>query len=94
MIKPAGIPAGLIILSFFLVLFDAVFGSALLEAKALAVHFQDVDMMGEPVQQSAGEAFGSEDLGPFVEWQVGGDNQRASFVALRYDFEQQLGAGF
>ena len=30
------------------------------EAIALAVHFQDVDMMGQAVEKRASEAFGSE----------------------------------
>jgi hypothetical protein len=29
--------------------------------------------MGEPIEQSAGEPFGAEDLGPFLEGQVRGD---------------------
>ena len=31
-------------------------GSALLQAVTLAIHLQDSDMMGEPVEQSAGQA--------------------------------------
>jgi len=46
------------------------FAAALLESVTVAVHFQDVDMMGDAVEQSPGEAFGAEDLGPFFEWQV------------------------
>ena len=34
------------------------------EAVALAVHFQDVDVVGEAVQQRAGEPFRAEGLGP------------------------------
>ena len=70
------------------------FGSALFEAEAFAVHFQDVDMVCQTVEQGTGETFGTEGLGPFVEWQVGCDDQRTTLVTLRYDFEQQLGAGF
>ena len=40
------------------------------EAVAVAVHLRDVDVVGEPVQQRAGEAFRAEDLGPLVEWLV------------------------
>ena len=43
------------------------------EAVAVAVHLQDMDVVGEPVQQRAGEAFRSEHVGPLVEGQVGGD---------------------
>ena len=49
-------------------------------------------MVGEPIQQRAGEALGSEHGRPFVEGQVRRDDDRAALVALREDFEQQLGA--
>ena len=62
---------------------------AVLRPVALAIHLQDVDVMGEPVQQRPGEALRSEDLGPFVERQVGGDQDGASLVALAEDLEQQ-----
>jgi hypothetical protein len=42
----------------------------LLEPVTVAVHLQDVDVMGDAVEQSAGEPFRTEDLGPFLEWQV------------------------
>ena len=44
-------------------------------------------MVGEPVQQRAGEPFRAEDFGPFVERQVGGDQDGASLVALAEDLE-------
>lgn len=47
-----------------------VLGFALLEAEALAIHLKDVDVMCEAVEERAGEAFGSEDLGPLIEGQV------------------------
>ena len=50
--------------------------------------------MGQPVQNGAGEALCSEDLGLFVEGQVRGDDDGATFVALKYDLEEQFGAGF
>ena len=34
------------------------------EAVAVAVHLQDLDVVGEPVQQRTGEAFRPEDLDP------------------------------
>ena len=40
---------------------------AVLEAVAVAVHLQDVDVVGEPVKQSAGEALRTEHVGPLVE---------------------------
>ena len=45
---------------------------ALIEPVALAVHLENMDMVGQAVEQCAGEPLGSEYLGPFVEWQVGG----------------------
>ena len=41
------------------------FAAALLEAVAIAVHLQDVDVVSKPIQQGAGEPLGAEDLGPF-----------------------------
>jgi hypothetical protein len=38
-----------------------------LEAEAVAVHLDDVNMMGKPVEQCAGEPFGAEDFGPLLE---------------------------
>ena len=63
------------------------------EAVAVAVHLQDMDVVGEAVQQRAGETFGAEDLGPLVEGQVGGDQDGARLVALAEDLEEQFRAG-
>ena len=41
------------------------------EAIAVAVHLDDVNVVSEPVQQSAGQPLGAEHLGPLVEGQVG-----------------------
>ena len=48
------------------------FALALLQPVALAVHLQNVDVVGKPVQQRAGQPFRAEDFGPFLEWQVAG----------------------
>jgi hypothetical protein len=50
-----------------IVLRMGLFAAALLETIAVAVHFEDVHVMSEPVEQGAGEAFGTKDLGPFLE---------------------------
>ena len=50
-------------------------------------------MVGEPVQQGSGEALRAEDLGPFVEGQIGGNHDGAPLVALAEDLEEQLGPG-
>ena len=66
---------------------------ALVETKALAVHFQDMGMMGEPVQQRPGQAFGAEHLGPLVEGKIAGQQGGAASVALAEHLEQEFGAG-
>ena len=60
------------------------------EAVAVAVHLQDMDVVGEPVQQRAGEAFRTEHLGPLIEGQVGGDQDGAALVALAEDLEEEF----
>lgn len=69
-------------------------GSALSKPVAVAVHLEDVDVVGQAVEKGAGQALGSEGFGPFVERQVAGNQGGAALVALRDQFEQQLGAGF
>ncbi len=63
---------------------------ARLQAVALAVHLEDVDVVGQPVEQRAGEPFGAEDARPLVERQVAGDQDRAALVAPAEGLEQQL----
>ena len=50
-------------------------------------------MVGETVEQSAGEPFRAEDLGPLVEGQVGGHQDGAPFVALAEDLEEEFRPG-
>ena len=45
---------------------------AVFEAIALAVQLQDVDVVVQSIEQRAGQPFGPEDLGPFVEGQIRG----------------------
>ena len=63
------------------------------EAVAVAVHLQDVDVVGEPVQQRAGEALRTKQFGPFAEGEVGGDQDGAPLVALAEDLEEQFRPG-
>jgi hypothetical protein len=53
---------------------DTLAALALFEPVTVAVHFQDVHMVCEPVEQRAGQPLGGEHAGPFVERQVTGDN--------------------
>ena len=68
------------------------FAAALFETEAVAVHLEDVDVVGEAVEQSSGEAFGAKDFGPFGEGQVRGQHGRAALVALAEHLEEQFGA--
>ena len=47
--------------------------ATLIKPVTVAVHFQDVDVMGEPIQKSSGETLGAVDFGPFIEGQVAGE---------------------
>jgi hypothetical protein len=64
------------------------------EPEAVAVELEDVDVMGKAIEQRASEALRGEHSGPLVEGQVAGDDDRATFVTLAEDLEQQLGAGW
>ena len=66
---------------------------ALPEPVALAVHLQDVDVVGETVEHGPGETLGAEDFGPLIERQVAGDDDRPALVALAEHIEEQFGAG-
>src|SRR5690349_22065720 len=66
---------------------------ALFEPIAVAVHFEDVDVVGQPVEERTRQPLGPEHACPFVEWQIAGDAGGAALVALAEDLEQQLGAG-
>ena len=66
---------------------------AALEAVAIAIHLQDVDVVGETVQQRPGEPFRTEHVSPFVKGQVGGDQDGAPLIALTEDLEAEFRAG-
>ena len=55
---------------------------ALLEAEALSVQLQDMDMVGEAVEKGPSEPFRAKDFGPLIEGQVGSSQDRAAFIAL------------
>ena len=63
------------------------------EAIAFTVHFEDVDILGEAVQQGPDEPFRAEDLGPPIKGQVGSYHEGAPLVALAEDLEEQLRPG-
>ena len=51
-------------------------------------------MMSEPIQHSCGHFFIPEDLGPFSEGQIRGDDHRRLFIELREEMKEQLTAIF
>jgi hypothetical protein len=65
---------------------------AVFEPVTVAIHLEDVDVVGEAIEQRAGQALGREHTSPLIEGQIAGDDDRAAFVALAEDLEQQLGA--
>ena len=67
---------------------------ALGEPEAIAVHFEDMDVMRETVEERAGQPLGDEHRCPFVEWEIAGDDRRAAFISLTEDLEQQFCAGW
>ena len=66
---------------------------AAFQSVALAVHLQDVHVVGETVEQRSGAAFRAKDLGPLVAGQVGGHHYGAPLVALAEDLEEQFRSG-
>ena len=63
----------------------------LFEPVAVAVHLQDMDMVREPVEQGSRQAFGAEDLSPFIEGEIAGDQRGAALVTLAEDLKQEFG---
>jgi hypothetical protein len=72
--------------SFLGALFEAV-----AEAPGLGAGVDDVRAVGEPVDDGLREPCVGEHLGLFTEWEVGGDDQAGSLVALGEDLEDELG---
>src|SRR5690349_5580277 len=64
----------------------------MLEPIALAVHLENMDVMGKPIEESAGQTVVPEHHGPFVERQVRGDDGGATLVPLAEGFEQKFAA--
>jgi len=54
---------------------------ALFEAIAVAVHFEDVDVVCQPMEQRAGQPLGPKHAGSLVERQIAGDEGGAALDA-------------
>ena len=68
-------------------------GPGISQSIAFPIRLNDVNPVGDPVQQSAGQSFVTEDFRPVLERQVGGQNQTGSFISTADDFKQQFGPG-
>ncbi len=77
-----------VLLAGLLLLFHRLF-----EAEAFAVHFKDLRMVSESIQQSGRHAFALEDLAPVAEGEVAGDQQAATFVTFGEHLKQKFGSG-
>ena len=62
-------------------------------ALAVAVELEDVDVVGETVQQRTGQQLGAKDAGPLLEGQIAGDHPAAALVTLTERIEEQLSTG-
>jgi len=67
-------------------------GLGISEPVALALGLDDPAPVGEPVERCPSEPFGSEDLGPGLEGQVGGDDEAGPLVGGGDHVKEQLGA--
>ena len=63
---------------------------AVFEAPAFISGFDNVAMMGEPVEERGRHLGVAEDARPFTEGQIGRDDHRCAFVELANEMEEQL----
>ena len=63
------------------------------EAVAVAVGLDDVDAVGDAVEERAGHTLVAEYVGPVLKGQVGGEENALAFVGAAYDLEEEFGAG-
>ena len=78
-----GMPGASSLSIFFGMSVRALARSALGETVGRTVHFQDVDVVGEAVEERAREAFVAERRGPLVEGQVGCDDRALNWRRSR-----------
>ena len=52
--------------------------------------FDDLAMMGDPVKHGGGHFLIAEDLGPFPEGEIGGNDDRSLFVKFGDQVKEQL----
>src|ERR1700746_333724 len=66
---------------------------ALFEPIAVAVQFEDVDVVGQSVARRTGQRLRPGHARALVEWQIARDDGGAALIALAEALEQELGAG-
>ena len=62
----------------------------ILKPIALAVGLEDVNAVGQAVEQRAGQPFAAHHLRPLLEGQIGRDDQAVAFVGPADDVEEQF----
>ena len=62
---------------------------AVLEAEAVVSGFEDVAVMGEPIEQRGGHLGVAEDARPFAEAEIGGDDHAGMLVEPAEQLEEQ-----
>jgi hypothetical protein len=65
----------------------------LFEPIALAVYFQNMDMVCEAIEHRTGETLALENARPFLEWKIRRNDGRAPLMTLAEDLEEEFGAG-
>ncbi len=65
------------------------FGGASFEAKAIVSGFEDMAVVGQPIEQGRGHFGVAEYAGPFREAEVGGDHHAGLLVKLGEQMEQK-----
>ena len=66
---------------------------AALEAPAVVAGFDDLTVVGQPIEQRGGHLGVAEHAGPFSEGEVRGDDDRGTLVKPADEVEQELAAG-
>ena len=66
---------------------------AAFESPAVVTGFDDVAVVGQPIEQCGGHLGVAEHTGPFAEGEIGGDDDGSALVEPTDEVEQKLSAG-
>jgi len=67
---------------------------ALIETVTIAVHLQNMNVVGEAVEQCPRQAFGAEHFGPLVEGKIASQQCGATLITLTEHLKQKFSPGF